>query len=124
MLNLVLQLTKGLLRDPKMRRSLTFYIMLVALVMLFFGWVFLSEKWAREHVWLFIGYWGICAWFTFSAFLLALFDILLIRAADRAKRRMLEAELVRESGKANPVISVSVEVQIRSGESGEPPKTP
>lgn len=78
-----------------MRRSLMFYILLTALVMLFFGSVFLSEKWARANVWLYIAYWGICAWLTFSALLLAAFDILLIRAANRAKRRLLEAELTR-----------------------------
>jgi hypothetical protein len=97
-LNLVLQLTKGFLRDPKMRRSLMFYIMLVALVMLFFGWVFLSERWARENKWLYLGYWAVCAWLTLTAMLLAAFDILLIRAANRAKRRLMEAELVRGSG--------------------------
>lgn len=94
-LHLVLQLTKGLIRDPRMRRSLMFYLMLVALVMLFVGWMALSESWARAHPWLYLGYWAVCAWLTMAAVLLAAFDILIIRAANRAKRRLLEAELVR-----------------------------
>lgn len=94
MLKLVLQLTKGIIRDQKARRIAMFYIMLAALVMLFLGSVFLSDRWAREHVWLFIGYWFMCAWLTLSAMLLAVLDVLIIRAATRAHRRKIEAEFL------------------------------
>ncbi len=93
-LKLVLQLTKGIIRDPKARRTAMFYIMLAALAMLFFGSVFLSDRWAREHVWLFVGYWLVCAWLTLSAMLLAVLDVLIIRAATRAQRRKLESEFL------------------------------
>ncbi len=70
-----------------------FYIMLAALVMLFAG-TFFSEKWARENPLRFFCYWLTCAWLTLTGMLLALFDILLIRAATRAKRRKLEQEIL------------------------------
>lgn len=71
-----------------------FYIMIVALVMLSCGVAFLSDQWGREHPFLYIGYWIICAWITITAMLLAVFDILLIRAADRVRRRQLEREIL------------------------------
>jgi hypothetical protein len=76
-----------------------FYILLAALLMMFLGSVFLSDKWARENMWLYIFYWLICAWLTVTALILAAFDILLIRAANRARKRLLEAELLRETVK-------------------------
>lgn len=94
MLKLVLQLTKGIIRDQKARRIAMFYIMLAALVMLFLGSLFLSDRWARAHIWLFIGYWLVCAWLTLSAMLLAVLDVLIIRAATRAHRRKIEAEFL------------------------------
>ena len=95
-LRLVLLFTKGILRDPKVRRTVMFYIMLVALVMLFVGVAFIPDQWARNHVWLFICYWLVCAWFTVAAMLLAVFDILLIRAGNRIRRRQMEADLLRD----------------------------
>lgn len=71
-----------------------FYIMIVALTMLFVGVAFIPDQWARNHVWLFICYWLVCAWFTVAAMLLAVFDILLIRAADRVRRRQIEREIL------------------------------
>lgn len=94
MLKLVLQLTKGIIRDQKARRIAMFYIMLAALVMLFIGSVFLSDRWAREHFWPFVGYWLVCVWLTLSGMLLAVLDVLIIRAATRAHRRKLESEFL------------------------------
>ncbi len=70
-----------------------FYVMVAALVMLFAG-VFISDRWAREHVWLYIGYWLVCAWLTLTGMMLAVFDILLVRAAMRIRRRRMEADLI------------------------------
>jgi hypothetical protein len=42
----------------------------------------------------FILYWGICAWLTLGAMLLALLDLLLLRAAARRERRRLEKEII------------------------------
>lgn len=94
MLQTILLLTKGILRDQKARRSMMFWIMMSALVMLFLGSLLLSDRWAREHPWLYIGFWAVCGWLTVTGMLLALLDILALRAAQRAARRVLEKKLV------------------------------
>ena len=96
MLQTILLLTKGIIRDQRMRRSMMFWIMLVALVMLFLGSWLLTEKWAREHPWLYLIFWLICAWLTLTGVLLALLDILALRAAQRAARRVLEAQMLKK----------------------------
>lgn len=103
-LKLVLQITRGLLRDQAARRSVMFYTVLAALVMLFLG-VSLLWGWLRSHLLLFLLYWGVCAWITLTATLLAIFDMLLVRAAARRARRRLEAEYLadtREEGRHDP----------------------
>ena len=97
-LKLILSLTIGVIRDPQMRRQFMFYGLLVALVLLFAGATFLDAK-LREHVWVFAGYWFACAWLTIAALLLALYDMVAIRAASRRERRRLDAEYLR---KQNP----------------------
>ena len=94
MFRTILLLTKGIIRDQRLRRSMMFWIMLAALVMLFLGSWLLTEKWAREHPWLYLIYWLICAWLTLTGVLLALLDILALRAAQRAARRVLEKQMV------------------------------
>jgi TRAP-type C4-dicarboxylate transport system permease small subunit len=95
-LRTILLLTKGIIRDQRLRRSLMFWIMLVALVMLFIGSWILSDHWARQHPWLYLIYWLICAWLTLTCVLLALLDILALRAAQRAARRVLEKQMLDE----------------------------
>lgn len=90
-LRLIIPITKGLIRDQSTRRSVIFFVMLAALVMLFLGATFL-DGWLREHPTLFVLYWLACAWATFTALLLALFDILSIRVAARKEQRRLAAE--------------------------------
>ena len=70
-----------------------FFVMLGALVMLFFGATFL-DGWLREHPVLFVFYWLACAWGTLTAVLLALYDMLAIRAEVRRERRRLAAEIL------------------------------
>ena len=67
-------------------------------MLLFAGATFLDAK-LREHVWVFAGYWFACAWLTIAALLLALYDMVAIRAASRRERRRLDAEYLR---KQNP----------------------
>ncbi len=90
----ILLLTKGIIRDQRMRRSMMFWIMLVALVMLFIGAWLLTDRWGREHPWLYLFYWLICSWLTLTGVLLALLDILALRAAQRAARRVLEKQML------------------------------
>ena len=48
----------------------------------------------REHLLWFLVFWLGCAWFTLTALLLALFDVLLVRAqARKAQRELREAAL-------------------------------
>ena len=46
----------------------------------------------HEHPWRFILYWLVCAWETVLVLLLALFDLLLVRAQTRAARKLLSEQ--------------------------------
>jgi len=50
----------------------------------------------REHPGWFLLFWVACGWLTLTAFLLALFDLLMVRAQDRAARRILREKLDRD----------------------------
>ena len=101
MLRLVISLSQGILRDPRMRRIAMLWLMGSAVVMLFLGSWLLSEVWAREHPWLYFLYWAACGWLTLTGVLLALLDILLIRAAARATRRHLEQQFAERTMKGD-----------------------
>jgi type VI protein secretion system component VasK len=90
MLRTILLVTRGIILDPRVRRWSMFILLLVALLMLFAGYTFLSGS--IDTPWSFIVYWGICAWLTLGALLLALWDLLLLRAAARRERRRLEEQ--------------------------------
>jgi len=64
MFRLVILLTKGVLRDTRLRRNLMLWLMLVAMVMLFLGSWLMSDDWARRHFWLYFVYWAVCGWIT------------------------------------------------------------
>jgi hypothetical protein len=74
-------------------------LMMAAMVMLFMGSWLMSDDWARRHVWLYFAYWFACGWVTLAGVLLAVFDILIIRATARAMRRKLEEEIARIDAK-------------------------
>jgi drug/metabolite transporter (DMT)-like permease len=85
---------RGLIRDQKMRRNTMFFLLLVALVLLFCGSTFLRRILnPHEHPVWFILFWFICIWLTFTAFLLAIFDILLVRIQARKAEKILRAGL-------------------------------
>jgi hypothetical protein len=82
--------TRGLVRDQQTRRMTMFVLVIVALMMLFLGASFLAPV-LDPHLrpgW-FIFYWAVCAWVTMTAVLLAIFDLLIVRAQARAARRTL-----------------------------------
>jgi cobalamin biosynthesis protein CobD/CbiB len=91
---LITQFSRGLIREQRTRRLIMFYGLLTALVMLFLGSVFFP--WLREHPILFLIYWAACAWITVLAMLLAIFDMLIVRAAARRARRRLEDDYLEE----------------------------
>jgi hypothetical protein len=67
--------------------------------MLFAGSTFLSESLTP---WGFIVYWGVCGWLTLAALLLALWDLLLVRAAARRERRKLEKKILERHDHDEP----------------------
>jgi len=80
---------RGLVRDQQTRRMTMFIIVIVALVLLFLGSTFLGPVLdPKVHPGWFIFYWAVCAWVTMTAVLLAIFDLLLVRAQARAARRV------------------------------------
>jgi hypothetical protein len=88
--------TRGVLRNRGMRRRAMLGTLAVALFMLVAGSTFLHETLNhREHPAWFLFFWLACAWLTICALLLALFDVLMIRAEGRAGRHVLREQLSR-----------------------------
>lgn len=97
----VILVTKGLIRNQQTRRLVMFYDMIFALLMLFAGSSVL-EVWLRKNPLIFIAYWAGCAWLTLLGVLLALFDMLLVRASARRARRQLESQYLRNLKPPDP----------------------
>jgi len=85
--------TRGLLRDQQSRRRTMAVSLIIALVLLA-GGLTVFRPWLdpHEHPWRFILYWLACAWETTLVLLLALFDLLLVRAQTRAARKLLREQ--------------------------------
>jgi hypothetical protein len=98
--NTIIVLTRALIKDARARRTAMFYLALAAMVMVFAGAVFFDAA-LRSHPFVFLGYWGLCAWITVSTALLAVFDLLAVRAAARVARRQLERKLVYKDDDPN-----------------------
>jgi cytochrome bd-type quinol oxidase subunit 2 len=79
---------RGLIRDQRMRRWAMFVTLLVAMLMLFCGNTFLQINPHEHRAW-FVIFWLACAWLTLTALLLAVFDLLMVRAQSRAARSKL-----------------------------------
>jgi hypothetical protein len=89
---------RGVIRDQKIRRNTMFVLLLVALILLFSGSTFLQTMLnPREHPVGFILFWFVCIWLTCTAFLLAIFDILLVRAQRRKLQKILRSGLVPDA---------------------------
>ena len=69
-------------------------IVIAAVVMLFCGTTIFSAAldW-RDHPGRFIFYWLICGWLTITSVLLALYDLLMLRADARTERRGMAQKL-------------------------------
>ncbi len=90
--------TRGIIRDRKTRRVAIFVLLALAVLMVIVGSTFLREFLnPRAHVGWFAVYWLACGWFTFTAMLLALFDLLIVRAEARQARRILREEAARST---------------------------
>lgn len=95
--------TRGLLRDQQSRRK-TMAISLVIAVVLTVAGLTVLRPWLdpHEHPWRFIFYWLVCAWEIVLVLLLALFDLLMVRAQTRAAKKLLEEQFRRGSEAESP----------------------
>jgi len=90
----VIHVTRGLIRDHKTRRKTMFATVLVAGGLLLAGSTFLKAVLEpRVHPGWFVLFWFACAWITLLAALLAVFDMLLVRAQARAAEKLLRKEI-------------------------------
>src|SRR5260370_2186222 len=92
----VVHATRGVIRDQNTRRKAMLVLLMLALLLLISGFTFLQPALnPQEHPWRVILFWIVCIWLTFTAMLLALFDLLVLRLearrAERALREKLEA---------------------------------
>lgn len=86
--------TRGLIRDRGMRRKTMGVLLTLAVLMLLAGSTFLQDVLSpREHFGWFAAYWLACGWCTFTAVLLAVFDLLMLRAQKRAASKALSEQL-------------------------------
>lgn len=90
----VVHATRGVIRDQRTRRKAMVVLLALAVLMLFAGFtVFQSMMNPREHPWFVISFWIVCVWLTFTAVLLAIFDLLIIRREGRQAQRALRKKL-------------------------------
>jgi len=94
--------TRGVIRDQNTRRKAMLLLLAGALLLLISGFTFLQSALnPREHPWRVIFFWIACIWLTFTALLLALFDLLVLRSqarrAERELREKLEAARLRQN---------------------------
>ncbi len=90
-------LARATLFDPQRRRNAMFYSVVTAGAMLVLG-ATLFDGWLRENLTRFLVYWLVCAWLTLLAMLLAMLDLLILRAQGRRVERELRKELLPEEG--------------------------
>jgi hypothetical protein len=95
--------TRGLLRDQRSRRKTMTISLVIAVVLLVAGLTVL-RPWLdpHEHPWRFLLYWLACAWEIVLVLLLALFDLLLVRAQTRAAKKLLEEQFRKGSAAGSP----------------------
>lgn len=93
-----LHATRGIIRDRKMRRVTIAVLLVWALLMVIAGSTVLRAPLnPREHgVFWFAIFWLGCGWLTFTSLLLALFDLLMVRAEARYASRALRESVARE----------------------------
>lgn len=92
----VVHATRGVIRDRAVRRKAIFVLLGAAVLMVVAGSTFLQGLLnPREHFGWFALFWLICGWLTITSLLLAVFDLLMLRAEGRAARRVLREEAAR-----------------------------
>jgi hypothetical protein len=95
--------TRGVIRDQTTRRKTMFFLLVTALVLLCLGSTFLAPLLnPREHLGWALTFWIVCVWLTLTALLLALFDLLTLRAAARAAEHELRRSYTAAKGPDGP----------------------
>ena len=93
--------TRGLLRDQRSRRRTMTVSLIIAVALLVAGLtVFRSWLNPHEHPMRFILYWLACVWETLLVLLLALLDLLLVRAQTRDARKILRESVANPPSQA------------------------
>ena len=96
----VVHATRGVIRDQRTRRKAMAILLALAVVMLLAGFTVLQSFMnPREHPWFVILFWVACVWLTFTATLLAIFDLVIIRLEARRAQRALREGLGSTSNK-------------------------
>ncbi len=95
--------TRGLVRDPRARRKVIGLSLVGSLAMLVAGFTFL-QSWLNphEHPWRFVFFWFACGWVTLLMLLMALFDLLLVRAQARAARKKMQEAFIAGTKSSPP----------------------
>jgi biotin transporter BioY len=99
----IVHATRGVIRDQRTRRLAMLVCLSGALLLLIAGFTVL-QTWLnpREHPWPFVLFWVACGWLTFSAMLLALFDMLMLRLEARRQQRALRQRAGESAPAAEP----------------------
>jgi hypothetical protein len=94
----VIHATRGVIRDGKTRRRMMFALLLIALALLVAGSTILQPALSpHEHPVGFILFWIVCGWFAFTAMLLAIFDLLVVKLKARKAARALRENFKTDS---------------------------
>lgn len=90
----IVHATRGVIRDQKTRRKAMVVLLAVAVLMLIAGFTILQSALnPHEHPWFVILFWLACVWLTFTATLLAIFDLIVIRMEARRGQGALREKL-------------------------------
>src|SRR6266536_2883420 len=93
-ISFVVHATRGVIRDQNTRRKEMLLILAHELLLLIVVFTFLQPALnPQKHPWRVILFWIVCIWLTFTALLLALFDLLLLRLQARRVERALREKL-------------------------------
>ncbi len=96
----VVHATRGVIRDQSTRRKAMLFLLVLALLLLISGFTFLRPALnPQDHPWRVIFFWIVCIWLTFTALVLALFDLLVLRLQARRAERALREKLRPTSNK-------------------------
>ena len=93
---------RGLIRNQATRRKVMGVVLVVTVLMVIIGSTVLREPLnPHEHLGLFLIFWLACAWLTLTVILLALFDVLMVRAEGRAAKNAFRDGLKNDDSPAH-----------------------